>query len=275
MSETGTLSTDERWAIATLRRSMAGVEPDPEALLVGALRRGGQERRRRRRTVSLVAAAAALLLGLGTLGVVAHGTGTRVADPAAPLSSFVPTPPAHLDGRTAALYLTRLTGRTPTDYDGDANDQAVTASLSFDGHKSKLRLGDDGHVTPGPTEIEASDIFVSLEPTTSSTLAEMHRDGIFACAGRWLDGCETSEPAAGRTLTTGSALTANGCCAIRGPRVTVVAYQRTDNVVVRAEGRPDMFSVAELSAIAMSPVWDLRAKPTVADVEDADRLLPY
>ena len=257
---------DERWAVATLHRTMAAVEPDCDALLAGALARSGPQGLRRRR-ITWVAAAAVLLLVVGTLGVVVHDA-TQVAEPAAPA-----TPAAHLDGRTAALYLARLTGMTPTDYGGSADDQGVRAELSFDGHRSKLAL--DRRVTLEPTDIEAYDLTVSLEPATPTTLAATHTDGIFACSGRWLDDCETSEAADGTALTTGSALTANGCCEIRTTRVTVVAYQRTDDVVVWAEGRPDMFSTAQLTAIAMSPVWDLQATPSAADADAADALLPY
>lgn len=266
MIEQDLLTADERWATSTVRQAMQGVTPDADAIFAGALEHGAQ-RRHRRRTVSL-AAAAALLAAVGTLGSVANHGGARVAEPAAPPTSA----PAHLDGRTAALYLARLSGRTPTDYGGDQQD-GVSAQLSFDGHRSGLSL--DPQVTTGPTEVAAWDVSVRLDPASAAEVTDVHEDGIFACSGRWLDHCETSVPAAGTALTTGSALTANGCCAIRGDRVNVVAYQRKDRVLVWAEGRPDMFSLAELTAIAESPVWDLQATPSAADAEEADAVLPY
>lgn len=273
-------TADERWAVATLRRSMAGVTADPEVLLAGVDR--DHHRSRRRLVLSLVAAAVVVVLvGLGlAAGSVARTGGVRVAEPAAAprsLTGPAPGPSGSLvDAHTAALYLIRLTGGNVTDqYGQDDDGTQVEAHLSFDGHTSRLRLGDDGHVTTEPVSVPAADVSVTLDTATRGTTAAPDPDGVLGCTGKWLTSCRASVPGPGQALVTGVALAANGCCAIRGEQVAVATLQRQDGVVVTVEGRSDTFSTADVTRIARSPLWDVSVPPSPADAEAAAALTPW
>ncbi|WP_375426316.1 hypothetical protein [uncultured Friedmanniella sp.] len=273
-------TADERWAVSTLRRSMAGVEPDVEALLAGVVWVDG--RRRRRLVVTLVAAAVVVVLvGLGAVGLsTARTSSDRLAGPAGPpsgLSSPAPGPSGSLiDAHTAALYLIRLTGGNVTDQYGQDDDSTqVEAHLSFDGHTSRIRLGDDGHVTTEPVSIAAADVSVTLDTATRGTTAPPDPDGVLGCTGKWLTSCRASVPGPGQALVTGVALTANGCCAIRGEQVSMATFQRQDGVVVTVAGRSDMFDTADVTRIATSPLWDVSVPPSPGDAEAAAELTPW
>lgn len=286
MTRSSQLTEDEQQFATVLQQTMQVAKTDPDGLLRRVMIDGRRQRSRRR--VLTAAVAAVTIVVVGGVGAIAadslarHGRLVEPASPATPATA-VPTvwPPAiesvtsdsKIHSRVAALYLSELSGRTPTEYTGAVWRHSVQAGLNFDNHTSYL----EGTAAAKPPTAEGLPVQQSFDLQVAVLSPASWDDPsngpatIFSCNKR--PGCVLTKGPGGTLTMTWTEYKHN---LVRdGQAVNTVQYLRSDRSIVSVRGRSDMFTIQQLTAIGTSPLWDLSKTPSVAAQTGAEQLTPF